>query len=114
LTPDNLLHSATGLQIIDFDDCGFGWYMFELATALFCHLGKPHFETVERSLLAGYRTVLPLSDERWRQLPLFLFVRSLTYLGWMCSRPETETAREQTEPMIELAVQLAQAYQARS
>ena len=110
--PDNLLYNADGLRIIDFDDCGFGWHMFELATALFFHLGEPHYDAIAEALLAGYRSVLDLPDERWAQLPLFLFVRSLTYLGWVTSRPETETAREMTGLLVDRALELANAYSA--
>ena len=108
--PDNLLYNSEGLRIIDFDDCGFGWHMFELATALFFHLGEPHCDAISEALLAGYRSVRDLPAERWAQLPLFLFLRSLTYLGWVKSRPETETARELTVPLIATALDLAQAY----
>ena len=110
--PDNLLDAADGLRIIDFDDCGFGWHMFELATALFFRLGEPHYEQIAEALLAGYRSVRELPAERWAQLPLFLFLRSLTYLGWVTSRPETETARELTAPLVDRALQLAEAYTA--
>ena len=108
--PDNLLYDDDGLRIIDFDDCGFGWHMFELATALFFHLGEPHYDAIEAALVAGYRSVLDLPEERWAQLPLFLFVRSLTYLGWVASRPETETARELTGMLVGRALDLADAY----
>ena len=51
-----------------------------------------------------------LSDQDWARLPLFLFVRSLTYLGWVTSRPETQTAREGTAGMVALSTSLAQTY----
>jgi Ser/Thr protein kinase RdoA (MazF antagonist) len=107
---DNLLHGSDGLRVIDFDDCGFGWYMFELATALFFQTGELHYPALEAALLAGYRSEAPLSDEDWARLPLFLFLRSLTYLGWVTSRPETETAREGTADMIRRATALAESY----
>ena len=30
----NLLVNGPDIQVIDFDDCGFGWFMFDLATAV--------------------------------------------------------------------------------
>jgi Ser/Thr protein kinase RdoA (MazF antagonist) len=110
---DNLLYGPDGVRVIDFDDCGFGWWMFELATALFFHIGEPHYAAVEAALVAGYRSEAPLSDADWARLPLFLFLRSLTYLGWVASRPETETAREGTSGMVALATRLAEDYLAR-
>ncbi len=107
---DNLLYGPQGLRVIDFDDCGYGWYMFELATALFFHIGEDHYPAVEAALLAGYRSVAPLPDQDWATLPLFSFLRSLTYLGWITSRPETPTAREGAASMVVLATTLAEAY----
>ena len=106
----NLLIDDGQVKVIDFDDCGFGWYMFELATALFFHVGEDHYQAVEAALLAGYRSAAPLSEADWARLPLFMFLRSLTYLGWVASRPETETAREGTAEMVVRATMLAETY----
>ena len=35
LVPENILIHAARLRIIDFDDAGFGWHMFELASSLY-------------------------------------------------------------------------------
>jgi hypothetical protein len=43
-------------------------------------------------------------------LPLFLFLRGTTYLGWVQTRPETQAAREMTPMLIERACSLAAAY----
>ncbi|PZU56971.1 MAG: aminoglycoside phosphotransferase [Sphingobium sp.] len=110
LVPENLLYAPDGLKLIDFDDSGFGWTMFELATALFFHIDTPAYRGIRAALLAGYRSKRPLSDESWGKLPLFLFMRSLTYLGWVGTRPETETAQELTPMLIDRACMLADAY----
>lgn len=110
LVPENLLRSGGRLILIDFDDAGFGWHMFELATALFWHTDRPYYSTIHDALLAGYRSVRRLSEAQWQQLPLFLYLRSLTYLGWVQTRSETETARELTPMLIEKAVLLANDY----
>lgn len=110
LVPENVLRNGGRLMLIDFDDAGFGWHMFELATALFWHTDRPYYGTIHDALVVGYRSVRQLSAAQWQQLPLFLYLRSLTYLGWVQTRSETATAQELTPMLIEKAVLLANEY----
>lgn len=108
--PENLLLSDKGLSLIDFDDAGFGWHMFELATALVFHCGTNYFDDMRKGLLEGYRSVRPLPREEEKRLPLFLFLRASTYLGWVHTRSETQTAKELTPFLIGNACALAETY----
>lgn len=108
--PENLLHADGALLLIDFDDAGFGWHMFELATALYFYLDTPQYEVVRDALVAGYRSERALTEVHLAQLPLFLMLRSITYLSWVHTRRETETARELTPMFVERTMNLAQHY----
>lgn len=108
--PENLLVDGTKVRLIDFDDAGFGWHMFELATALYFIQQDENFELAKTALLAGYREQRVLSDEDWRQLSLFMCLRGFTYLGWAQTRPNTETALEMTPWLIELACAQAEEF----
>lgn len=110
LIPDNMLDDRGRLQLIDFDDCGFGWYMFELATTLGAVLDENDYPLLRDRLFAGYRTVRPLSDADIERLPLFLFLRASTYLGWLQTRAETQTARRMASRHIEQCCRLAAEY----
>jgi len=107
--PENLLLHQGELNLIDFDDCGFGWYLFELATALYFSLDDPRFEQIQAALLAGYCAFKPLGDDERALLPLFLALRGTTYLGWLHTRPG-KAADELAPLLIERGCQLAQAY----
>lgn len=108
--PENLLADGTRLQLIDFDDSGFGWHMFELATALYFVLEEPNYAALRDALIDGYRTARPLSDEDVASLPLFLFLRGTTYLGWVQTRPETQTAKELGPFLVERTCRCAADY----
>ncbi len=110
LIRDNVLENDGQLQAIDFDDSGFGWYMFELATILCANLDSPDYPQIERQLLEGYRSVRALGDADVAHLPLFMFLRASTYLGWLQTRAETATAREKAAMHIARACRLAEAY----
>jgi Ser/Thr protein kinase RdoA (MazF antagonist) len=114
LVPENILidQDAGGgrLRIIDFDDAGFGWHLFEIATSLYFIRRDPHYETARDALIAGYRRHRPLPDEHLRLLPLFLAARGTTYLGWVHTRTGEATARELTPQLVELAEAAAADY----
>ncbi len=110
LLPDNILQTSDDLCLIDFDDSGFGWYLFEFATSLFMHLGEPHFDTVCDAMVDGYRSARALPDEHLALFPTFFLMRGLVYLGWAHTRRETETAEALTPTIIEAVVALADDY----
>lgn len=108
--PENLLMTEDGIRIIDFDDAGFGWHLFEFATSLFFHLGEPHFDAALSAMIAGYRQERMLPEEQLEMLPTFFLVRGLVYLGWVHTRKETDTAKAITGELINGVVALAEKY----
>lgn len=91
LTFENVLVRGAGISaeivFIDFDDCGEGWFLFDLATPLFWLRPHPRYAVFEAALLEGYEAVRPLGPafhELWDPL---LLARGLSYLGWAADRP---------------------------
>ena len=103
--PENLLVDGDQVHLIDFDDAGFGWHMFEIATALYFIQDEPHYELAKSALLDAYQEIRPIDESR---LPLFMLARSFTYLGWIHTRPETETALELTPMLVDMCCGLAE------
>lgn len=106
-TPENVLVSGEDLVVIDFDDFGDGWYLFDLATPLFFFVEHPEFAAYRAGLLAGYREERTLSEAEERLLDLFLVARGYTYLGWAATRPETETAAFLIAEIVPLVLRMA-------
>ncbi|MCB1728936.1 MAG: phosphotransferase [Halieaceae bacterium] len=107
---ENLIVDGDRVRLIDFDDAGFGWHLFELATALYFEMEADYFERAYAALVAGYRSQRELSEEQLQYMPLFFLARSFTYLGWVHTRFETETARELTPMLVVKACKLARDY----
>lgn len=108
--PENLLVDGRHLRLIDFDDAGFGWHLFELVTSLYFVLDEPWFDDAREALIEGYRSQRAMDERELARLPLFFLARSFTYVGWVHTRPGTETARELTPMLVEVACELAENY----
>jgi Ser/Thr protein kinase RdoA (MazF antagonist) len=98
----NILVTATDVRIIDFDDSGFGFRMYDMATALVKNRSEPHYVEIKQSLFDGYRTRRMISERDERTLDLFLTMRDFAYLGWMEDR-RGEPGVEQRMPEIRSA-----------
>jgi Ser/Thr protein kinase RdoA (MazF antagonist) len=110
LMPENLIVSDDGVRLIDFDDCGFGWYLYDPASALLPYYGQDFYPDLLNAWAAGYRGVRPLSDEELNEMPTFLLLRCFYGLGWLQTRRNSEAAQVFTEPLIFLTSAVGQAF----
>ncbi len=108
--PENFLIHDGDVRVIDFDDAGFGWHLFELATALYFIQQENYYAEAKAALIAGYREARELTDDDLAMLPAFLAARSLTYLGWVHDRPDSEPAKELTPILVEMCCETLSAY----
>ncbi|UTW01872.1 phosphotransferase [Amphritea atlantica] len=112
--PENLMADGAGVRLLDFDDAGFGWHMFELATALYFIIEEECYDIAKQALFDGYRQQRNLSEADQGLLELFLTARGFTYLGWIRSRQETKTAQELAPELIRMACQQAKRFLSQS
>lgn len=105
----NLLVEQEQIKVIDFDDCGFGWYLYDLATSLSFIEHKLFVPALIESWLKGYRKVRHLSKEEELEIPTFIMMRRLQLIAWIGSR-ENETTRELGSEFTESADFLAKRY----
>ncbi|OCC06670.1 homoserine kinase [Labrys sp. WJW] len=107
LVRENVFMTNGGVAFIDFDDCGPGFRLFDIATTLLKNRREPAYPAIEEALIAGYRSRRTLSDDTLAALPLFLTMRSLSYIGWLAQRPETPDAGERLARYLKESLQLA-------
>jgi Ser/Thr protein kinase RdoA (MazF antagonist) len=108
--PENLLVNDHDIRVIDFDDAGLGWYLFDIATALFFIQDDANYLLAKSALITAYLAERPLAEAGLTALPLFMLARSFTYLGWVHTRPGTQTAEELTPVLVDICCGLAEAY----
>lgn len=90
----NLLADGAGLWVIDFDDCGFGWWMFDFAAAVSFIETDPAVPDLAARWLEGYRSLAPLAREQAALLPVMVMLRRLQLTAWLASRAGNDTAAE--------------------
>jgi Ser/Thr protein kinase RdoA (MazF antagonist) len=86
--PGNILVDGDRLTVIDFDDAGFGWHLYDMAVVLTYWQSKPNAEAIERAFLGGYRTVRPLPHAAQAAIKMFRLIRVMASIGWFHQRPE--------------------------
>lgn len=86
----NLLVDGSTLKVIDFDDCGFSWYMYDAATPVSFYEHEPQVSDLIGHWKAGYRKVLPLSKEDEAEIPTFVMLRRILLVAWIASHIEAE------------------------
>lgn len=97
LVSENVLVNGSNIQLIDFDDSGFGYRLFELATVIL-RLQRSHgWESRTQALIAGYQSVRPLSLD---SLDMFIALRACTYIGWIIPRRNEPNGDERCERFI--------------
>ncbi|MFT2214196.1 phosphotransferase enzyme family protein [Rhizobium giardinii] len=109
LVRENVLVGSDRIELIDFDDSGHGWRMFDISTALFKNRKEPEYPLIRACLIEGYRTARPLPDHALDTLPLFEVLRSLTYIGWIGERSGTPDATIRMQGYVADALALADA-----
>ncbi|KGM13744.1 phosphotransferase enzyme family protein [Cellulomonas bogoriensis] len=82
LRPSNVMTDGERLTIIDFDDCGFGYFLYDYAAALSFVEHEPYAPAMARAWVAGYQEVAPLSSTDLRHASALSMLRRLTMLGW--------------------------------
>jgi Ser/Thr protein kinase RdoA (MazF antagonist) len=90
----NLLVDGDRLGVIDFDDCGFGWFGYDFAAAISFIELDPIVPALKEAWVEGYRTVAPFSAADEAMLESFVMLRRLLLTAWIASHPETPTAQE--------------------
>ena len=87
----NLLVDKDCVRVIDFDDCGSSWLMYDFGSAVSFFEHDPRLPELIDAWCRGYRTVRPLSAALQAQLVTFVMLRRLVLVGWVARNHATAT-----------------------
>jgi Ser/Thr protein kinase RdoA (MazF antagonist) len=109
----NLLVHEGSVSVIDFDDSGFSWYLYDLATSVSFFEHSPQVPGLVDSWLEGYRRAgnLPAEDEA--EIWTFILFRRLLLTAWIGSHRGVDVAAELGAGYTQGSCDLAEAYLSR-
>jgi Ser/Thr protein kinase RdoA (MazF antagonist) len=110
----NLLVDGNGddrvITVIDFDDCGFGWYFYDFGTAVSFFEDDPSVPEWQHAWATGYRTRRPLPSSDEAMLPSFVLLRRLLLLAWMGTHSHSRESQAMAITYAAGSVELAERY----
>jgi Ser/Thr protein kinase RdoA (MazF antagonist) len=96
--------------VIDFDDCGFSWLLYDFASALSFIEHEPYAPDIAKSWVAGYRTVRPLTETDLTHAAALSMIRRLTMLGWTTTHRADALPAELWDAQVPGTVAVAEKY----
>ncbi len=82
LYPENILFKAGKASLIDFEDCGYGHWMWDIAVPLGTWAWDQGWEAMRDVFFEGYDPIHSLPSDQWKLLDLFIATQHATMLLW--------------------------------
>ncbi len=106
----NLLVHQGSVSVIDFDDCGFSWYLYDLGTTVSFFEHSPEVPGLVDSWLTGYRRAGRLPAEDAAETWTFIMFRRLLLLAWIGTHQVVDIAAELGAGYTQGTCDLAESY----
>lgn len=106
----NLLMDGSKVKVIDFDDCGFSWLLYDCATTVSFFEHTPEVPELLKAWVRGYRRIGTLSPEEESEIATFVMLRRLLLVAWIGSHSETELAQSMGISYTQESIPLCETY----
>lgn len=106
----NLLVDGGSVKVIDFDDCGFSWFLYDCATTVSFFEHDPQVPELLEAWVRGYRRIGNLTAEEEAEIPTFVMLRRILLVAWIGSHADTDLARSMGTAYTQGTVPLCEAY----
>lgn len=84
----NLLIGPNGTRLIDFDDCGFGWFLYDFAAGISFMANDRRVPALKEAWVRGYEKIRKLSNPEKAEIDTFVMLRRMALLAWIGSHIE--------------------------
>lgn len=106
----NLLVDDKATRLIDFDDCGMGWFLYDFAAGISFIEDNPAVPAMKDSWVKGYRKFRDLSDADAHEIDTFIMLRRMALLAWIGSHIEAPEPQEMAPGFARVTAELGQKY----
>ena len=109
----NLIISGCEAWVIDFDDCGFGWFTYDFAAGISFMEDDPRIPELQENWIEGYcrHRLLPASDRK--EMETMVMLRRMALLAWIGSRIDSTEPRKLAPAFAGGTALLAESYLSR-
>lgn len=109
----NLLIDKGSPRLIDFDDCGFGWFQYDFAAGISFIEDDPQIPAMRAAWVRGYRKHRDMSAEEEREIDSFVMLRRMALLAWIGSHSDVPEAVALAPDFARISAELGAAYLAK-
>ncbi|MFZ1471255.1 MAG: phosphotransferase [Paracoccaceae bacterium] len=106
----NLLIDGDTTRLIDFDDCGLGWHLYDFAAGISFIEDHPQIPALRAAWLRGYRQVRAIPAEDEAEIDTFIMLRRMALLAWIGSHIEAPEPQKMAPGFAAGTAVLAQRY----
>ncbi|MCL1913612.1 MAG: phosphotransferase [Eubacteriaceae bacterium] len=106
----NLIVERGIIKVIDFDDSGYSWYMYDFAASISFIEHLPEAPQYIEAFKKGYRTEHELKAEDEDMVETFIMLRRLQLLAWLTSHSDSGPVEELANGFLEGTVELAKGF----
>ena len=99
-----------GITVIDFDDCGWSWYLADLGAAVSFIEDVPAGERIISEWLTGYLDVGTIAPDHLELIPEFVMMRRIMLTAWIASHFDADAAIGVGEDFAPNTARLAERY----
>jgi Ser/Thr protein kinase RdoA (MazF antagonist) len=102
--------ASASITVIDFDDCGWSWYLFDLAAVVSFIEDTPEAERMIADWLRGYHQVRDIPAAHLEMVPTLVMLRRLMLTAWVASHADADAAIAFTDGYATGTARLAKRY----
>ena len=106
----NLLLVGDSTRVIDFDDCGDAWFLYDLATALTLIDNIEATRALVESWLDGYARHRELDGDDLTAIASLIMMRRIAMMAWFGTHADTTLAQDHRGPFPAETCEMIEAY----
>ncbi len=106
----NILVEGESIKVIDFDDCGFGWHLHDLASSISFIEHKEIVPKLVNAWLKGYKKVMPFTDTDFEEIDTFILMRRMQLMAWLASHQDSEPVAALSEGYLDGTIGLTERF----
>jgi Ser/Thr protein kinase RdoA (MazF antagonist) len=91
---ENVLFHGGEARAIDFDDCGWGFHLYDLAVILSELEGRPPYDELRDALLDAYAQIRPLPEDHAIHVKALVVLRRMQILLWVLQSRDQDAFRD--------------------